>query len=410
MSGHFALAAMLAVTVVVGFAVLGSTSCDAAEPTAKVDAVVDGNTAFALHLYAKLRTDNKENVFLSPYSISTALAMTYAGAKGKTASEMAEVLHFAGPQDEIAPAFSALTAKLHGDVAKEGYELRIANRLWGQNGYKFLPAFLKITRDDFGAELAQLDFAGNAETARRTINKWVEEKTADKIKDLIGPGVLGPSTTLVLTNAIYFKGEWLCKFEVRATHDMPFQITKEQKATVPMMRQTATFGYGEFGDVQVLEMPYRGRNVSMFVLLPKDVDGLAALEKNLSEKSLKTMTTGLERQQVEVFLPKFKTTSSFEMSKTLAAMGMPQAFSSGADFSGMTGNRELFISAVVHKAFVDVTEEGTEAAAATGIVMARSARPQSHPIFRADRPFLFLIRDTRTGSVLFLGRLVNPKG
>ncbi len=409
MSGNVISLVVLAAIVAVAFIVSGTPACDAAEPAARTAAVVQGNDAFALALYAKLREENKGNTFLSPYSISTALAMAYAGAKGKTAAEMAEVLHFSVPQDEVPPAFAALAAKLRGDVKKEGYQLRIANRLWGQTGYHFLPAFLQVTRDDYGAELAQLDFAGDAEAARRTINTWVEEKTEQKIKDLIARGVLGRSTTLVVTNAIYFKGEWQMKFEAQLTRDAPFLLTNGEKVTAPMMRQTARFAYGVVGNIQIIELPYVGKNLSMFVLLPKEADGLSGLEKSLSADMLRTWTTELKPQTVEVFLPKFKTASSFRLDKVLGSMGMALAFSGNADFSGMTGNRELSISAVIHKAFVSVTEQGTEAAAATAVVMARAARPQKHPMFRADHPFLFLIRDNRTGSIVFLGRMVNPK-
>ena len=254
-----------AAVVVIGPWVAAS---DAAEPTPPTGAVVQGNNAFALALYARLQNENKGNVFLSPYSISTALAMTYAGARGKTAAEMAEVLHFTVPQEQLPSAFAALAAKLHGDVKKEGYQLRIANRLWGQTGEHFLPEFLQLTRDDFGAELAQLDFAGNTEAARRTINTWVEKKTEQKIKDLIAPGAVNSATTLVLTNAIYFKGDWQMKFEARSTQDAPFQLTSQERVNARMMRQTAMFAYGVVGDVQVLELPYVGRNLSMFVLLP----------------------------------------------------------------------------------------------------------------------------------------------
>jgi serpin B len=410
MSGNVISVVLLAFAAAAAFIVCGTPACNAAEPAAPTGAVVEGNNAFALALYAKLRAENKGNVFFSPYSISTALAMTYAGAKEKTASEMAEVLHFTVPQEQVAPAFAALGAKLHGDVKKDGYQLRIANRLWGQTGYHFLPAFLQVTRDDYGAELGQLDFVGNAEAARNTINSWVTEKTEQKIKDLIPRGVLGKNTTLVLTNAIYFKGDWLLKFEARATRDAPFLVTASEKVNVPMMRQTAMFAYGAVDNVQVLELPYVGRNLSMFVLLPKETDGLADLEKRLTAKSLKAWTSGLKMQTIEVFLPKFRMTLSFRLEKMLESMGMAMAFTGDADFSGMTGKRDLFISAVVHKAFVDVKERGTEAAAATGVMMARAAAPLKNPVFRADHPFLFLIRDNRTGSILFLGRVVNPKG
>ncbi|MFZ1932166.1 MAG: serpin family protein [Thermoguttaceae bacterium] len=403
---------VLAVAAAVVSIVPAATASDAAEPAVQTEAVVQGNNAFALGLYAKLRTENKGSLFCSPYSVSTALAMAYAGAKGKTAAEMADVLHFTVPQEELPRAFAALAARLHGDVKKVGYQLSVANRLWGQTGYHFLPAFLQVTRDDFAAELAQLDFEQNADAARRTINAWVEEKTERKIKDLIAPGVLGPATTLVLTNAIYFKGDWQMKFEVRATRDAPFSLAPQEKVTVPMMQQQAMFAYGAADDLRILELPYVGRNLSMFVLLPTELDGLAGIEQKLSVETLKTWTSGLTMQTVEVFLPKFRISSGFRLDKTLETMGISQAFSRSADFSGMTGKRDIFFSAVIHKAFVDVKERGTEAAAATGIMMARAApRPQQPiPVFRADHPFLFLIRDNRTGSILFLGRIVNPKG
>jgi serpin B len=380
----------------------------AAEPAAPTGAVVQGNNAFALALYAKLREEEKDNLFVSPYSISTALAMTYAGAKGETAAEMAEVLHFTVPQEQLHPAFAALAAKLHGDIKKEGYQLRIANRLWGQAGSHFLPAFLQTTRDCYRAELAQVDFARSTEAVRKTINTWIEEKTEKKIKDLIARGVLSPTTQLVLTNAIYFKGDWQRKFEAKSTRDAPFLLTPQKKVMAPMMRQTGRFAYGVAGEVQVLELPYVGKDLSMLVLLPKKIDGLADLEKKLSVKALAAWTSDLREQKVKVELPKFKMTSSFRLEKVLRSMGMPLAFSGEADFSGMTGKRELFISAVIHKAFVDVNEEGTEAAAATAVVMRAPSPP--NPTFRADHPFLFLIRDNRTESILFLGRMMNPKG
>ncbi len=409
MLGNLISVMVLAVTTAVFCFVFGTAPCDAAGPAAATDAVVQGNNAFALDLYAKLRTENKGNVFLSPYSISTALAMTYAGAKGKTAAEMAEVLHFTVPQEQLHPAFATLGAELHGDVKKEGFELRIANRLWGQTGYQFLPAFLQLTRDDYGAELGQLDFAANADVARHTINNWVEEKTERKIKDLIPPGMLNPTTKLVLTNAIYFNGNWQKQFQPQATQYAPFQLTPQEKVTVPMMRQEKIFAYGVVGDVQILQLPYVGGRLAMYVLLPSAVDGLPDLEKRLSVETLKTWTSAPRVKMVDVSLPRFKMTSGFRLEKVLASMGMAQAFSGDADFSGMTGKRELFLSAVIHKAFVNVKERGTEAAAATAGGMAMAMPPGQTATFRADHPFLFLIRDIRTGSILFLGRMVNPK-
>lgn len=378
-------------------------------PLAQKQAVVNGNNAFALALFSKLQAESDGNIVLSPYSISAALAMTYAGADGKTAAEMAEVLHFTLPQDQLHSAFAAVAAELRGDPKTQGYQLQIANRLWGQTGQTFLPPFLKITRDDYGAELAQVDFAHNAEAARNTINDWVAKNTEQKIKDLLAPNVLTPATTLVLTNAVYFKSDWMQQFELASTHLTPFLLTREKHVMAPMMRQTAMFAYRVADNVQVLELPYVRRNLSMILLLPQEVEGIADLQKRLSPKTLAAWTSGLHMQSVEVLLPKFKVTSDFQLDKTLGSLGMPQAFSGSADFSGMTGTRDIFISAVIHKAFIDVSEQGTEAAAATAAVMARAGRPQEHPVFRADHPFLFLIRDNRSGSILFLGRVLNPK-
>jgi serine protease inhibitor len=388
-----------------------ATASDTAKPVplAQKQAVVDGNNAFALALFSKLQAESEGNIVLSPYSVSAALAMAYAGANGKTATEMADVLHFTLPQNQLPTAFAAVAAELHGDPKPQGYQLRLANRLWGQTGQTFLPAFLQVTRDDYGAELAQVDFAHNAEAARKTINDWVAKNTEEKIKDLLAPNTLNPTTTLVLTNAVYFKSDWMQKFELASTHPAPFLLTREKHVMTPMMRQTAMFAYRADEDVQILELPYVHRNLSMIVLLAREVNGITDLDKKLSPKTLAAWTSGLKMQPVEVLLPKFKVTSKFQLDKSLGSLGMPQAFSGNADFSGMTGVRDLFISAVIHKAFIDVSEQGTEAAAATAVAMARAGRPQEHPVFRADHPFVFLIRDNRTGIILFLGRVTNPQ-
>ena len=364
--------------------------------------VVQGNNAFAVALYAKLRTE-KGNLFFSPYSISTALAMTYAGAEGKTATEMAAVLRLTLPQDQLPPAFAALAAKLHGDTKTQGYQLRIANRLWGQTGYSFLPTFLQITRDDFGTELGQVDF-GRTENARQTINTWVEEKTEKKIEALIGEGVLDAATRLVLTNAIYFKGNWDKPFDGKATAYGIFRATTKARFKVPMMFQSGNFPFRIVDRIQVLELPYVKKDLSMVVILPKEVNGLADLEKQLTAETLGTWTSDLREHGLKVYLPRFMMNSDFRLDQVLCSMGMPLVFSSDADLSGMTGNRDLFLSAVVHKAFIEVNEEGTEAAAATG----GGGSWGLPPVFRVDHPFLFLIRDNRTGSILFLGRVVNP--
>lgn len=374
----------------------------------EVQAIAKSNDAFAFDLYSQLRSDDG-NLFFSPTSISTALAMTYAGAEGDTEKELATTLNFSLPEAEVHPAFASLMAKLNAPE-KDAYELRIANRLWGQTGYGFLPKYLAITRTDYGAELAQVDFINEAEQARRRINGWVEKQTNDKIKDLIPQGAVDSLTRLVLTNAIYFKGKWEHEFDKKGTKDAPFTVSADEKIDVPMMFQKERFKYGETADLQLLEMPYNGDDLSMLVLLPKEVDGLAAVEKKLSAENLDKWTKGMRKLEVQTHIPRFKLTEQFQLNSTLSALGMPSAFNPGrADFSGMNGKKDLYITAAIHKAFVEVNEEGTEAAAATGIVVGVTSLPPPPKVFRADHPFVFMIRDSRTGSILFLGRVTNPK-
>lgn len=381
-------------------------------PEGDVKAVVAGNSEFVLDLYAKLKDDPKirgagGNLFFSPYSISTALAMTWAGARGETEKQMAEVLHFTLPQNRLHPAFGALENRLNAAGKKGGYELNVASALWGQRGYDFLQEFLELTRKNYGAGLRDVDFAKKTEKTRRTINAWVEKQTKDKIKELIKPGVLDSLTRLVLTNAIYFKGDWAIQFDKKDTRDAPFTVTPGQKVKVPMMYLKADFKYWADSRLQVLELPYKSDELGMVVLLPRKIDGLAELEKSLTSKNLEQWLAKLQKQEVVVYLPRFKLLSEFSMAELLGAMGMKDAFSAEADFSAMTGKKELFISAVLHKAFVKVNEEGTEAAAATGVAMRLTAVRRT-PVFRADHPFVFMIKDNRSGSILFMGRVTNP--
>jgi serpin B len=375
-----------------------------------VAAAAKGNREFALDLYAHLRGQDG-NLFFSPYSISTALAMTRAGARGDTAAQMDKTLHFGLGQDKLNAAFAALVKQVNGDPndKKRGYQLCTANALWGQKGYPFLADYIKLTKDDYGAGLNDVDFVGATEQARQTINAWVEKETQDKIKDLLPQGSLDQTTRLVLTNAIYFKGDWASQFKKDATKDEPFHLTADSKADAPMMHQTAEFNYLDGGTFQALEMPYAGKDLSMVVLLPKKVDGLADLEKDLSADKLAGWVGKLGKREVIVTLPKFKTTQQMSMKKVLSEMGMTLAFTDLADFSGMAEKGGLSISDAIHKAFIDVNEEGTEAAAATGVIVRLTSKaPTPTPEFRADHPFVFLIRDTRSDSILFLGRLADP--
>jgi serpin B len=370
--------------------------------------VVRGNNRFALDLYARLR-QQPGNVFYSPYSISTALAMTYAGARGQTAEQMARTLHFELPPDRLHSAYQDLIRHINGDGTRP-YQLLVANALWGREGTDFRPEFLKVVKEHYYAEVSRLDFR-SAEPARRTINAWVEERTRDKIKDLIGPGALHPDTLLVLTDAIYFKGEWASPFLKRGTRQEDFRVSAAEKLKVPMMHRVGRYGYVEGEGLQALELPYKGDALAMVVLLPGAESGLPKLEESLSEAKLADWTARLSPREVRVALPRFRLERGIELKEVLSGMGMPDAFTGGADFSGMTGRREPYLSAVIHKAFVDVNEEGTEATAATGVVMRPLAAPVDRAVeFRADRPFLFLIRERRTGSILFLGRVTDPRG
>jgi serpin B len=377
-------------------------------PPADRAAVVKGNTQFALELYAKLR-QQEGNLFLSPYSISTALAMTYGGARGQTADEMARTLHFDLPGEKLHPAFGALLQEVNGPGDKKrGYQLTTANALWGQKGYPFHADFLKLNKDSYGAGLNDVDFIGNTEMARQTINTWVEKQTHDKIKDLLKEGVLTRDTRMVLTNAIYFKGDWFSQFKKDATRDESFFVTADKQVKAPLMHQKGQFNYHETDSFQALELPYVGKELSMVVLLPKKKDGLGELEKSLSVASLGDTLRGLRLSEVVVTLPKFKVTAEFSLRKTLSELGMATAFGAGADFSGIASKEGLKLADVVHKAFVDVNEEGTEAAAATAVILEAKSK-KVIPEFRADHPFLFLIRDMRSDSILFLGRLVEPQ-
>ncbi len=377
-------------------------------PSPEVRAVVTGNTAFALDLYGRLRSQ-PGNLFYSPFSISAALAMTSAGARGDTLAEMSRVLHL--PQSgDVHADFGQLLKALAGTGRK--YELHVANALWGQQGFPFRPEFLALTKKDYGAGLRQVDFA-NTEQARQTINHWVEQQTKDRIKDLLPAGSLDALSRLVLTNAIYFKGTWDKQFPKSATQDAPFQLGGGRTAKAPLMSVGGSFPYFADETLQAVELPYAGGDLAMVVLLPRQADGLAKLEQSLTPENLDRWVTHLRQTPGDVWLPRYRVTSGFDLNATLQQLGMHKAFGGDADFSGMTPSGEkLLISKVVHKAFVDVNEEGSEAAAATGAVMKLAAAParQERFAFRADHPFVFLIRGQRTGAVLFLGRVANPAG
>jgi len=379
-----------------------------ASATAPADAVVEGNTAFAFDLYGRLRAGGG-NLFLSPFSISTALAMAYAGARGETGRQMAAVLHFPPGQRATHQGFKALQSVLDQSQSA-GATLSVANSLWPQQGEPLLAPFVEAVRDHYGVSVTPLDYKNAAGAARDTINGWVEKETHEKIRDIVAPGVLNALTRLVLVNAIYFKGNWLFPFNTLASYDAPFHLAPGRDATVRMMSQKHEFPYADLGDAQLVEMPYDGDRLAMLLIVPNALDGLPSLEEGLSADRLHAWRARLASREIVVQLPRFTMTTEFRLDQPLAALGMTDAFSeSEADFSGMDGRRHwLYIGAVLHKAFVEVNEKGTEAAAATAVIMQARAMPRPLPVVRADHPFLFLIVDRTTGAVLFIGRVADP--
>jgi serpin B len=383
------------------------------EPLTDAERLVRGNTAFALDLYQALRS-GPGNLFFSPYSISTALAMTYAAAREDTETEMRETLHFALGQDDLHAAFAGLHQALGEIQAAGNVEIHSANSLWPQQGKPFLTDYLKLVETYYGGSITPVDYTTGVsrEAARRTINACVEEQTKAKIKDLVQPSHLSELTRLVLVNAVYFRGKWEGQFDPKDTEDALFYTSLRDSVTVPMMWQQSRLRYAEMASLQVLELPYRGDEVSMLILLPRRIEGLDELEKALSVENLKLCVNRLREGEVIVFLPRFELSFGVQLNATLQTLGMVRAFKwPGANFAGFDGDPEWFyISSVIHKAFVNVNEEGTEAAAATAVVAGLGGIPLAPPVFRADHPFLFLIQEKKTGSLLFLGRVADPTG
>ncbi|MBI5878306.1 MAG: serpin family protein [Chloroflexi bacterium] len=385
-----------------------------AAPASDLSTLARDNAAFATNLYAQLRAKPGGNLLFSPHSVSSALAMTYAGALGNTSAEMAAALRYGLPADRLHAAFNSLDLELaargQGAQGKDGkgFRLKTVNALWGQSGYKFLPGFLDVLAQNYGAGLRVLDFQKAPEPSRQTINQWVSEQTEKRIPELIGQGVIDPSTVLVLTNAIYFNAAWADQFDAKSTRLDQFTLLDGKTADAQFMRRTGNYRYASSDAWQAVELPYDGRELAMLVLLPApgkfdDVESAlpAALDGALN---------GMKPASVFVSLPRWKFETSYGLSVPLQALGMKDAFSAGkADFSGMDGTRSLFIGAVIHKAFIAVDEAGTEAAAATAVVMPAAGAAGPQPVeFRANRPFVFAIRDLKTGAVLFIGRVLNP--
>ena len=371
---------------------------------------VDGNCAFAMDLYAHLK-DADGNLFLSPYSVSSALAIAYGGARGNTEKQMSATLHI--PADQA--AFHSAMLQLRRTFAKidgsRWIKLNIANGLWTQWSCIFTPEYLNFAKANYGAAANPVDFTKDRESARRQINLWVERETRQKIKNALPSGSLSAYTRAVIVNAIYFKGDWASRFDERETKPDSFWITPAQLIKTRMMHQKHAFRYAEQDDLQIMELPYIGHELSMFILLPKERDGLLQIEKHLNSDNIAKWTKDLGVRTVDVLFPKFAMESRFPLKQTLSTMGMSDAFSSSrADFTGMALEKPLYLDVVDHAALVEVDEQGTVAAAATTAVAIGCAAPSLPPpaTFHADHPFIFLIRDNFTGTILFLGRVTDP--
>lgn len=378
-----------------------------------MDTLSEANGTFALNLLKKLGEDNSKNVFFSPVSISSALAMVFMGAKGNTAAQMAQALSLSksgGGGEDVHQGFQSLLSKVNRTGTQ--YLLRTANRLFGEKSYDFNSSFKDSCRKFYQAEMEELDFFKGSDEARKHINTWVANKTEGKITELLSPDSVNERTPLILVNAIYFKGNWHQQFNKEQTKERPFKVSKNEKKLVQMMFKKSTFNMTYIGEIstKILVLPYVGKELNMIIMLPDENVDLETVEKELTyEKFIEwTRPDMLDKEEVEVFLPRFKLEENYDMENVLRSLGMTDAFDQGrADFSRMSSGKDLFLSKVVHKSFVEVNEEGTEAAAATAAVMMyRCASFASR--FCADHPFLFFIQHSKTNSILFCGRFSSP--
>jgi len=381
---------------------------------ADLDTLSAGNSAFALDLYQSIR-ENDGNFFFSPYSISLALAMTYGGAREQTVQQMAKTLHFTLPDEQIHAGFNALDLELasrnhEGDEMMPGFKLNIANSAWVQYNRTFEQDYLDLLAENYDAGLLLTDFMQDPEGSRQVINDWVSEETEGKIEDLIPPGAIDALTRLVLANAIYFNAAWQNTFDVDLTEETPFYLLDGSQVQVPMMTHSSAtrLRYAHGNGFRAVELPYNGGDLSMVIVVPEE-GTFADFEANLTTEQLTEILSNLKYQQVEFRMPKFSFESELGLADTLKQLGMQDAFNpEAADFSGIDGTREIVIKDVIHKAFVAVDEEGTEAAAATAVIIGLTSMVETQVQITVDHPFVFLIRDTSTETILFLGRVLDP--
>ncbi len=366
------------------------------------------NNQFAFDLIRQVPAEDN-NFVISPFSISTALAMTYAGARGETLEQMAEVMHFDPDQEQFHQAFGEYLTTLK-QLARDNIDLNVANSLWAQMDYHFLDSFFEIVETNYGSKTFQVDYRQNREQIRQDINDWVYDQTREKIRDLIAPNVLTEDTRLVLVNAIHFLGSWLKEFDKTLTREDNFYLRDRQTARADFMHRRDTLPYYEDDGMQVLEIPYTGMDFSMLLVLPAENNPLTTLETTMDAGWFDALNNKTERTRLDIYIPRFEAETKLDLEEVLISMGMPHPFSRDADFSGMTGDLELKIDKVIHQAMIEVGEEGTEAAAATAVVVIRkTAIDMDEPkVFRANRPFLFFVKDNVNQSILFAGRVINP--
>jgi serpin B len=382
-------------------------------PPEDVKAVVGSINAFALDLYAQLAKTTSGNLFLSPYSIETALAMTYAGAGGETAEQMRRVLHFTLPDDRLHAAFAKLSADLPAAQSGTGrppIDLVIANGLWGRNGYPYNGDFIHLVQEYYGADLHAVDFASAPDQARQIINEWVAQKTRNKFRNLLGPGILNSSVRFVLVNAIYLKAPWATAFDAQQTVEQAFHLDERSDVTVPLMCGYHFSAGMENASLKAVDLPYEGFKLSMVILLPSGISGIRSLERQLNCENLDRWINQIGLHDITVYLPRFTVNSECELTEVLAAMGMPNAFDQRANFSGVTTAESLHLNDVVHRSYLNLNEKGTEAAAASVATGGAEGGPGLNPAmtFKVDHPFFFIIRDNETGVILFIGRVMNP--
>jgi serpin B len=383
---------------------------------AEIEALADANTAFVLSFFDQIKEED-ENIIFSPFSLSLALSMAMAGAEDVTKSEMINALQLTQSEEEVHSAYNALLLAIEasqeetqGESEGTEFQLNIANSIWGQAGYDFQEKYLDTLALNYGAGVYNVDYINNPEAARMAINDWVEEETQKKIQDLIPQGAIDTLTRMVLANAIYFNGSWLHPFEESATEEAPFNLLDDSQTPVDMMSLTGqSFNYGQGDNYQAVQLPYLSQDFSMIILVP-NAGSFEEFEDELSSENLDSILNNLVYQPVDLKMPKFDFESTVNGKDPLSALGMAEAFDpDAADFSGITEVEKLFISDVLHKATITVDEEGTEAAAATAVIFGtKSAMPEEPISLVIDRPFLFLIQHQPTGTILFMGHVMQP--